>query len=164
MELDRITEGAPVKDTTPRLSDESLLVLQLAVNEAATFGRGQFIDTGDLLIGLSQTGSIGDVLTELGVTTESVRKAKIDLDAYDYFNQVHPSSTEEITTWQQLPRTERLKKLGEMVTEKARLNKKELVEPVDILEVIVQERKGIGARVLRHLGVSRKNVVPPQIE
>jgi hypothetical protein len=145
------------------LSPEAIEVLQVALDEAASYGRGQYIDTADLLIGLSQTGEIGEKLQELGVTVESIRGAKRELGGYEYFDRLQPTTdSTAITTWQQLPRTQRMHKIGMMVTESAVTRQRELVEPIDMITAITQEGYGLGARVLNHLGISRKMLLPVQ--
>ena len=123
------------------LSPEAIEVLQAALDEATSYGRGQYIDTADLLIGLSQTGEIGEKLQEIGVTVESIRGAKRELGGYESFGRLQPSTdSTAISTWHQLPRTQRMHKIGRMVTEKAAAQKRELVEPIDMLGVIIKER------------------------
>lgn len=147
------------------LSQEAQEVLQAALDEAASFGRGYYIDTADLLIGLSQTGDTGVRLRELGITINGIRDAKQEIGGYDYFQRLQPStSSTAVTTWQQLPRTTRMHKIGIMLTNKATSEGKELVEPEDMLEVIVKEGQGTGAKVLNHLGITRELLFPSRGE
>ncbi len=154
--VDRQTTPPSIQQTL-ELSKDSREALQLAVEEAITHGRGYYIDTADLLLGLSQISTTGQRLAELGITVERIREAKEQLGGYDYFNRLHPPTPPRaIERWTQLPRTQRMHKIGRMITERAIEAKRELVEPEDILEVIVSEGQGIGARVLNQLGVDRK--------
>lgn len=150
----------PEVQQTLELSRDSREALQLAIEEAITHGRGYYIDTADLLIGLSQVGTMGQKLAELGINVERIREAKERLDGYDYFNRLQPPTPPRaIEKWSQLPRTQRMHKIGRMVTERAIKANRGLVEPEDILNVIVSEGQGTGAKVLHQLGVDRKLLV-----
>ncbi|MBI2596768.1 hypothetical protein HYW41_01305 [Candidatus Daviesbacteria bacterium] len=140
------------------LSREAREVLQLTLEEAATFGRGYYIDTADLLVGLSQVGITGEKLQQVGINPESIREIKRQQGGYDYFNRLQPPvPSTAIERWEQLPRTQRMHKIGRMVTETALLAKRDVVEPEDILEVIIKEGQGTGARVLRQMGIDQRN-------
>ena len=156
MALDRITDE---KEILPNLalSEESFKVLQIALEEAQKIGKEFFIDTADLLVGLIQVGDVGKVLRDSGITVESVRKAKEELGGYDYVPpNRQPNAPSAIQVWSQIPRTERMHKIGRWLTRKAILDGKRVIEPRDILGVIIEERDGLGARVLRHLHLEPK--------
>lgn len=134
------------------LSPESQEVLQRAVEEAVSFGNGYYIDTVDLLVGLTLVGKVGKKLQESGVTPERIREAKNKLDGYVQRKQVEPPLEPlSIQAWEQIPRTFRVQKIGSLVNRKTFIEKKEVVNPEDILEIIIRERENIGARIIKML-------------
>lgn len=154
--IDRRTTP-PKAQQTLELSKDSTEALQLALEEAIAHGRGYYIDTADLLVGLSQVGTTRQKLAELGINVERIRETKEQLGGYDYFNRLQPPTPPRaIERWSQLPRTQRMHKIGRMVTERALTASRELIEPEDILDVIVAEGQGTGAKVLNQLGIDRK--------
>lgn len=138
------------------LSEATQEALQIALEEAQNFGRGYYIDTADLLIGLTHVSPTKQILTEMRVTPERIREIKKTLGGYDYFNRLQPpSSFKAMQKWSMLPRTERMYKIGKLVTERAILNGKNIIEPEDVLSVILEEREGTGARVLQQMGLDK---------
>lgn len=141
------------------LSEATQEALQIALEEAQNFGRSYFIDTADLLIGLTHVDPTKKLLQEAGVTPERIRESKNDLGGYDYFNRLQPPTPPKaIQKWSMLPRTFRMRKIGKLVTEKAIIGGKNIIEPEDVLNVILEEGQGLGARVLKHLGLDKTTV------
>ncbi len=159
------TGSVPEGQLALSLSGESQLVLQLALEEASTIGRGgQYIDTGDLLVGLSQVGEVGEKLRTFGVDVNKIRATRELIGGNADLNRLRPPLPKTaIERWTQLPRTIRLQKIGQMVTRKAVLGNKDVVEPNDILATIVEEGEGVGAKVLRSLGFNKQTLEENQL-
>lgn len=137
------------------LSQESREVLNIALDEAAIFGETH-ISTRGLLIGLSQVGRVGEKLRALGMTAETIRETERQIYGVDLpKNLQSPESSTDLQRWKRLPLTLRMHKIGRMVTEKAILSQREVIETEDILAAIIEEGNEVGARVLKALGWSR---------
>jgi len=138
------------------LSEATQEALQIAIEDAQDFGRGYYIDTADLLIGLTHVNPTKQILTALQVTPEKIREVKKALGGYDYFNRLQPPSPpKSIQKWSMLPRTERMHKIGKLVTERAIVSGRNIIEPEDVLNVILEEGQGLGARILKQIGLDK---------
>lgn len=145
------------------LSETTQEALQRALEEAQNFGGAYFIDTADLLIGLTYVDPTKRLLKEVGVTPERIREVKSDLGGYDYFNRLQPPSPPKaIQKWSMLPRTIRIHKIGRLVTQKAITDGKNIIEPEDVLNVILEEGQGLGAIVLKHMGLDKTTLFKDQ--
>ena len=157
--MNNITErGSQYPEQQPllELSRESREVLTIALEEAAKFGN-KYIDTSGVLIGLSQIGELGEKLRALDVNPQTVRDIrdkiyKVQADT----NIPVPKPTTAIEKWGQLPLTERMHKIALMVSRKATLERREIIEIEDILDVIIEERGGIAARVLQSMNIGKQ--------
>ena len=164
-EIAQTQEDELVREPTLSLSEESQEVLRIALEGAASVGRGQWIDTSDLLVGLSKVGVLGQTLGKAGVNPESIRKVKMEIGGYKHLNRANPPSNQSsaIQAWKQIPMTVRLHKIAMMATKKVLNDGRESINPEDILDVIMEEgeavlNSNVGAQILKRLGVNRSGL------
>jgi ATP-dependent Clp protease ATP-binding subunit ClpA len=131
-----------------RLTDLARRVLVLAQEEARLLGH-DFIGTEHLLLGMVKEphGIAAQVLMERGITTG---RARIQIEQIVGKSTGQPTGSPPFTT--------RAKRILELSMRAALHNKHDAIGPEHILLGLVEEGEGVGAQVIRSLGVELDDV------
>lgn len=143
------------ESVVPLLTPQSRRVLDLAREEALTLNHN-FIGTEHILWGLASEGSLSSFLTPLGITSERVhtgitfifeRHGPIPQTTQDKFS---PDSFPEALTLL----TPRARQTLVLSGEEAKSQGEKQIRPTYLLLALMNEGGGIGAGLLRSLGVT----------
>lgn len=139
------------------LSSEAEVATVLALEEALATEQDT-IDTGALLIGISQVKPTDQILADREITLAEISTALSTIRGYEKpkllllgrstFHNLHDYPMDDRFLF---PTTLRMRKIGLIAFELAQHERRKIVEPQDLLASIVKEGSGIGARILRGL-------------
>jgi excisionase family DNA binding protein len=159
MLVDRVKKAASpsiLADSFGRFTTRAKTVLTLAQSEAERLNHN-YIGTEHVLLGLIDEGSgvAATVLRDLGVEGETVRKA---------VERVVGGGKEECQTGGEKGLTPRVKQVLELAVDEARSLGHQYIGTEHLLLGLMREGEGVGARVLRELGVEAQAVRRAVIE
>lgn len=160
-------QGSPFDSFVKFLSPESLHVLELSREEALNL-KHAWIGTEHLLWGLAREGSLAPFLTALGVTPERIHAGIVFI--FDRQAQWNPPGVQETLSADTQPDalklfTPRAKQTIILAGDEAKSQGEHSIRPAHLLLGLMNEGEGIGAGLLRSLGISllqaRTALAPP---
>ena len=160
-------QGSPLDSLEKLLSPESLRALNLAREEAQSL-KHQFIGTEHLLWGLVSEGSLASFFTTFGVTPERIHGGIVFI--YDRQAQWKQPGAEVTSSADAQPDvftllTPRAKQVIALAGDETKSQGEKSIRPAHLLLGLLDEGSGIGAGLLRSLGVSllraRAALAPP---
>ncbi len=160
-------EGSSFDALTQYLSPESLRVFTLAREEALTL-KHNFIGTEHLLWGLASEGSLNAFLTPLSITPERVHTGIVFIlerqaSWLHATNQEIPSTDVPPDALKML--TPRARQMIVLAGNEAKSQGEKVIRPTHLLLGLIIEGSGIGAGLLRSMGVNllqvRSALAPP---
>ncbi|MDQ2904763.1 MAG: sigma-70 family RNA polymerase sigma factor [Ktedonobacteraceae bacterium] len=157
-------QEAPFDVFVKLLAPESRRVLDLAREEMLNL-KHWFIGTEHLLWGLSSEGNLASFLTPLNITPERVHTGIVFIFARHQTQQSQPVPEETPTADVFKLLTARAKKVIVLAGEEMKSQGEKSIRPTHLLLGLMNEGEGIGAGLLRSLGVSllqaRAALTPP---
>jgi RNA polymerase sigma factor (sigma-70 family) len=160
-------QGTPFDSFVKFLSPESLRVLELSREEALNL-KHTFIGTEHLLWGLASEGSLAPFLTAMGITPERIHAGVVFI--YDRYAQSNLPGVQETLSADTQPEalkllTPRAKQTIILAGNEAKSQGEHSIRPAHLLLGLMNEGEGIGAGLLRSLGISllqvRTALAPP---
>ena len=160
-------QGSPFDSFVKFLSPESLRVLELSREEALNL-KHTFIGTEHLLWGLASEGSLAPFLTAMGITPERIHAGVVFI--YDRYAQSNLPGVQETLSADTQPEalkllTPRAKQTIVLAGNEAKSQGEHSIRPAHLLLGLMNEGEGIGAGLLRSLGISllqvRTALAPP---
>lgn len=160
-------QPSPFDTLAQLLAPESRRILDLAREEMLTL-KHWWIGTEHLLWGLASEGSLTQFLTPLGITPERIHAGIVFIfDRNPQIGQAFPggppvvdSSKDALTMF-----TPRAKQVIILAGEEAKSQGEKSIRPTHLLLGLMNEGEGIGAGLLRSLGISllqaRTALIPP---
>jgi hypothetical protein len=136
-----------------RLSAAAQQVLAAAWRESLAAGPGAPVDSADLLIGLLWCPRTSRVLAELGITEERVRCLKRDAGGY-----VQAKRFGAVAARSPL-KTRQMGRIAELAAAGVREAGTRMIEPEDLLEVLIRDGLGWGVHILETLGLSEPSAL-----
>src|SRR6266536_2193287 len=149
-------QGSQFDSVVQLLNPESLRALDLAHEEAQSM-KHNFIGTEHLLWGLTKEGSLSAFLTPLDVTPERVHAGIVFI--FDRHAQLGQSGTQETPSADTQPDvfkllTPRAKQMIILAGDEMKSQGEKSIRPAHLLLGLLNEGSGIGAGLLRSLGVT----------
>ena len=160
-------QGSPLDSVVQLLTPQSLRALDLAREEALSL-KHKFIGTEHLLWGLVSEGSLASFLTPLGITPERIHGGIVFI--YDRYAQQDQPGVQETPPADALPDvltllTPRAKQAIILAGDEMKSQGEKNIRLAHLLLGLIEEGEGIGAGLLRSLGVSllqaRAALAPP---
>jgi hypothetical protein len=132
------------------LSHEAAAVLQAAWDERLALGADAPVDTADLLIGLLQVPRTRRLLEVRGITLERVRAARLRVDGDRLARRLQAVTPHPAGKSRQVQRL--AQRLGACIVACER----SVIEPEDVLAILLLDGLGWGVSILEELGVDRR--------
>ncbi len=160
-------QEAPFDSFVKFLSPESLRVLELSREEALNL-KHPFIGTEHLLWGLASESSLAPFLTAMGITPERIHAGIVFI--YDRHAQTNLPGIQATLSAETQPEalkllTPRAKQMIILAGNEAKSQAEPTIRPAHLLLGLMNEGEGIGAGLLRSLGISlvqvRTALTPP---
>jgi len=162
-------EASPFDSFAQLLSPESLRVLTLAHEEALNL-KHTFIGTEHVLWGLASEGSLATFLTPLNITPERVHTGVVFIYSRQAQWTQAQTGVEEIADTDLPPDplkilTPRTKQMIVLAGNEMKSQGEQSIRPAHLLLGLIEEGSGIGAGLLRSMGVNllqaRSALIPP---
>lgn len=146
------------------LSAGAQQALFIAIQEEANIFEQPYIETPDVLIGLIAVEPTRIVLEEAGVTIEKIREARRAMGGYSGSVRGRMNAASKInaieTIGSNVPfRTHRMQKMGAFAEIRAKENGQDIIEPEDLLIVLIEENGSAAVCILEAIGVDKKKLL-----
>lgn len=154
-------ERANLREVALEFSERSKQVLMTAIDESKLIGEG-YIDTSHLLLGLTQVYPLSQVFEKAGISPERIKQTRDQIAGFEYGRLLRVSEIDDQDTAIErvrLLKTVRMHKIAVMLQKRAKSGNRKVVEPEDMLSAIIDERFGLGARILQRMKVDTKKLL-----